>query len=199
MYYYCYCYFSWRKGSRKVKCLEFMGAIMWPWEGVFRPETPSWVAVKLSPRHWLNGHEFGTNSGRRWRRGKPGVLHAVHGVAELDMTEPQISNNLWGLCRVNSGSLGGSAHSHISSTFPLSLRISLLYTQQAREWIRLPRGSVVKNLSTNAGDPGSVPGSGRSPGERSGYPVRYYCLETPIDRGAWQTMGSQNDQTRLSN
>ena len=37
----------------------------------------------------------------------------------------------------------------------------------------------------NAGDLGSIPGSGRSPGEGNGTPLQYRCLENPIDRGAW--------------
>ena len=37
----------------------------------------------------------------------------------------------------------------------------------------------------NAGDPGSSPGLGRSPGEGNGNPLQYYCLENPMDRGAW--------------
>ena len=37
----------------------------------------------------------------------------------------------------------------------------------------------------NAEDPGSIPGSGRSPGEGNGNPLQYYCLENPMDRGAW--------------
>ena len=37
----------------------------------------------------------------------------------------------------------------------------------------------------NAGDPGSIPGSGRSPGEGNGNPFQYSCLENPIDRGDW--------------
>ena len=48
----------------------------------------------------------------------------------------------------------------------------------------LPRGSVVKNLPANTGDSqdmGSIPGSGRSPGERNGNPVQYSCLENPVD------------------
>ena len=45
---------------------------------------------------------------------------------------------------------------------------------------------MVKNLPTNAGNPGSIPGWGRSPGEKNGYPLQYSCLETPIDRGAWR-------------
>ena len=38
----------------------------------------------------------------------------------------------------------------------------------------------------NAEDPGSIPGSGRSPGESNGNPLQYSCLENPIDRGVWQ-------------
>ena len=48
---------------------------------------------------------------------------------------------------------------------------------------------VVKNLPASAGDirdVGSIPGSGRSPGERHGNPLQYSCLENPMDRGAWQ-------------
>ena len=46
-------------------------------------------------------------------------------------------------------------------------------------------GSVVKNLPVNAGDAGSVPGSGRSPGEGNSNPLQYSCLGNPIGRGAW--------------
>ena len=47
-------------------------------------------------------------------------------------------------------------------------------------------GSVVKNLPANAGNAGSIPGSGRSPAERNGNPVQYPCLGNPMDRGAWR-------------
>ena len=47
-------------------------------------------------------------------------------------------------------------------------------------------GSGGQDSAYNAGDPGSVPGLGRSPGERNGYPLQYSCLENPLDRGAWQ-------------
>ena len=47
-----------------------------------------------------------------------------------------------------------------------------------------PGGSVGKESSCNAGDPGSIPGSGRSPGEGNGYSVQYPSLENPMDRGA---------------
>ena len=46
--------------------------------------------------------------------------------------------------------------------------------------------SVVKNLLDNAGDVGSIPGSGRSPGEGKGNPLQYSCLGNPMDKGAWR-------------
>jgi len=49
-----------------------------------------------------------------------------------------------------------------------------------------PDDSVVRNLPINAGDWGSVPGSGRSPGGRNGNPLQYSCLKNPMDRGAWR-------------
>ena len=48
-----------------------------------------------------------------------------------------------------------------------------------------PGSSDSKENTCNAGDLGSIPGLGRSPGERSGSPLQYSCLENPIDRGAW--------------
>ena len=47
---------------------------------------------------------------------------------------------------------------------------------------------MVKNLSAIAGDTGSIPGSGRSPGEGNDNPVQYSCLENPMDREAWQAI-----------
>ena len=48
-----------------------------------------------------------------------------------------------------------------------------------------PGGSEVKASACNAGDLGSIPGLGRSPGEGNGNPLQYSCLENPIDGGAW--------------
>ena len=52
--------------------------------------------------------------------------------------------------------------------------------------VHFPDGSEVKASASNVGDPGSIPGSGRSPGEGNGTPLQYSCLENPKDRGAWQ-------------
>ena len=51
--------------------------------------------------------------------------------------------------------------------------------------ICFPDGLVVKNPPANAGDEGSVPGLGRSPGEGNGSPLQCSYLENPVDRGAW--------------
>ena len=56
------------------------------------------------------------------------------------------------------------------------------------------KAQMVENLPANAGDPGLIPGSGRSPGEGNGYPLQYSCPENSTDRGACQaplSMGSQ--------
>ena len=60
---------------------------------------------------------------------------------------------------------------------PASLTVSI------RPW-GFPGGSAVKNLPANAGDAGSSPGVGRSPGEGNGNPLLYSCLGNPMDRGA---------------
>ena len=57
-----------------------------------------------------------------------------------------------------------------------------------------PGGSDSKVSVNNAGDLGSIPGSGRSPGEGNDSPLQYSCQENPMDRGAWcrlLSMGSQ--------
>ena len=61
--------------------------------------------------------------------------------------------------------------------------------------------SMVKNLPANAGDVGSMPGSGRSSGEGNGNPLQYSCLGKPTDREAWCTTvhGVSKSRTRMSN
>ena len=64
-----------------------------------------------------------------------------------------------------------------------------------------PYSSDGKESACNAGDLGSIPGSGRSPGEENGNPLQYSSLENFIDRGAWQATvyGVAESWTRLSN
>ena len=63
-----------------------------------------------------------------------------------------------------------------------------------------PGGSDCKETACTAGDPGLIPGLGRSFGEGNGYPFQYSFLENPMDRGVWQAAvhGVTKSQTQLS-
>ena len=63
-----------------------------------------------------------------------------------------------------------------------------------------PGGSEDKVSACNAGDPGSIRGLRRSPGEGDGNPLQYSCLENPMDRGAWRATvhGVAKSRTQLS-
>ena len=66
--------------------------------------------------------------------------------------------------------------------------------------MHFPGGSGGKESACNAGDLGSIPGSGRFPGEGNGNPLQYSCLENYMDRGAWWALilVVVNSSTRLS-
>jgi len=73
----------------------------------------------------------------------------------------------------------------------------------SKERSGFPSGSVVKNLPAKAGDAGqkgSILGSGRSLGGGNGNPLQYSCLEYPMDRGAWRAIvhGVAKSWTQLS-
>ena len=63
-----------------------------------------------------------------------------------------------------------------------------------------PGDSDGKESACNTGDPGSIPGSGKSPGEGNDNPLQYSCLENSMDRGAWWAvvLGVTKNRTRLS-
>jgi len=63
-----------------------------------------------------------------------------------------------------------------------------------------PVGPVVKNPPINAGDTGSIPELGRSPGEGNGNPLQYSYLGNSMDRGAWETTvrGIAKSRTQLN-
>ena len=59
-----------------------------------------------------------------------------------------------------------------------------------------PNGSDGKESACNAKDPGLIPGLGRFPGEGTGKPLQYSCLENSMDRGAWQdAIPGESDMT----
>ena len=63
-------------------------------------------------------------------------------------------------------------------------RCDLMTKQQEPTRRGISGGLVVKNPSVYAGDTGSIPGSGRSPGDENSNPIQYSCLENHMDRGA---------------
>ena len=66
------------------------------------------------------------------------------------------------------------------------------------QWVKnLP---TMKETACNAGDPGSMPESGRAPGEGNGNPLQYSCMENPMNRGVWRATVHRftKSQTRLS-
>ena len=93
------------------------------------------------------------------------------------------------LCRTQQGDQEDSFH------WKPNLPVSLSWTARLPEhlqnkclWFKspcFPGGSDSEESACNAGDLGSIPGLGRSPGEGNGNPLQYYCLENPMDRGAW--------------
>ena len=64
----------------------------------------------------------------------------------------------------------------------LFVKISIEYLTHLWDF---PGGFDGEASAYNAGDPGSIPGSGRSSGEGNGNPLQYSCLENPMDGGAW--------------
>ena len=58
-------------------------------------------------------------------------------------------------------------------------------TERPGSFLGFPGGSEVKASASSVGDPGSIPGTGRSPGEGNGNPLQNSCLENPMDGEAW--------------
>ena len=99
--------------------------------------------------------------------------------------------------RLQSRGLSRVRHNWVTNTFtPGSLDSSLCYIQSGI----LHDGSDRKASVYNVRDLGSIPGSGRSPGEGNGNPLQCSCLENPMDREAWGAIihGVAKSQTWLS-
>ena len=75
-----------------------------------------------------------------------------------------------------------------------------MFIQIALEILGFPGDSDGKASADNAGDAGSIPGSGKRPGEGNGNPLQYSCPGNPTDRGAWWAIvhGVAKSPTRLS-
>ena len=81
-----------------------------------------------------------------------------------------------------------SAHKYIIVFIFSSISNSLIQINKHTYIQGFPGSSDGKESVCNAGDLGSIPGLGRSPGEGHGNPFQYPCLENPMDRGAWQAI-----------
>ena len=79
------------------------------------------------------------------------------------------------------------------SQFGTSLLFYVVSISISKSIYGFPGGSDGKESACNTGDPGLIPGSGRSPGEGNGNPLQYSCLENPmeVEPGGLQSMGSQ--------
>ena len=88
------------------------------------------------------------------------------------------------------------------STLSVAVTITFFFSYFNQDSILLTSlvAQIVNNLACSAGDPGSTPGSGRSPGEGNGNPLQYSCLENSMDRGGWQAIVHRvtKSQTPLS-
>ena len=104
-------------------------------------------------------------------------------------------------CSVNHG-LSSQQEMHIY-TYPCLIRLfrtAHIYSASPGCQLGFPGGSDGKESPCNAGDAGSIPGLGRSPGEGHGSPLQCSCLENSLDRGAWLAAvhGLAKSQTWLS-
>ena len=80
---------------------------------------------------------------------------------------------------MNESSIGGREQmAHFGSD-------TTTYLKEIEPFLGFPGGSEVKAPACNAGDQGSIPGLGRSPGEGNGTPLQYSLLENSMDGGAW--------------
>ena len=78
-------------------------------------------------------------------------------------------------------------HTHQNSKLDINRPFSGSFGEMWDLLVDFPVGSDGKESACNAGDPGSIPGWERSPGEGNGNPLQYSCLENPMDREAQQT------------
>ena len=76
-------------------------------------------------------------------------------------------------------------HAYFSLSHQLSVPFKYSLSFLIGSFRLFPDGSAVKNSPVKAGEEGLIPGLGRSAGEGNGHPHQDYCLENPMDRGAW--------------
>ena len=81
-----------------------------------------------------------------------------------------------------------SSHNFIISFFFFLMSMPFIYLELNLNLEAFLVAQTIKNVSANAGNPDSIPGSGRPLEEKNGNPLQHSCLENPMDRGAWWAM-----------
>ena len=114
------------------------------------------------------------------------------------------TNKLWGRVRISQGGKKvnrGLQDQYQRLGFSASRCADRYLMTCSKDAQGFPGGSVLKNPPADAGDVGSIPGLGRSPGEGNGNPLQDSCPGNPMDREAWQptvSAWSQKSQTPVS-
>ena len=141
-----------------------------------------WDGWMASPTQWT---WVWVNSGNWWWRGKPGVLQSMGSQRVGHDWAIELNWQVSSIQEERESFECGDLHNITGSTLGVG---------------GVPGGSVVKNLPANAGDTGSIAGSGRSPGEGNGNALQYSCLGNPMDRGAWWATvhGVRESRSQLS-
>ena len=127
------------------------------------------------------------NSGSWWWIGRPGMLRFMRSqrvghdwATELNWTEWLPWNKIRHNLLPNLPFHGSGIKS-----FHFQVIVYNCFSSPFMFFGAFPGGSDSKASACNAGDPGLIPGSGRSPGEGNGNPLQHSCLEHPMDGGAW--------------
>ena len=112
-----------------------------------------------------------------------------------------VSYGLWELCLGSLRPWMKIPTSRVYLSLPFQLFCVLCHAIHVSPFLPggFPDSSDGKESACNAGDPGSIPGLGRSSGEGNGYPLQCSCLENPRDGGAWwaAVYGVAQSRTRL--
>ena len=158
-----------------------------PWRRKWQP-TPLFLPGESHGQRSLSGFFRVTKSWKRLKR----LSTTQHRIGKDFPGSSDGREPAW-----NTGDLGST------SEWERSHRYSCLECIAMGLWWKkgFPGGLHSKESACNAGDPGLIPGLGRSPGEGNGNPLQYSCLGNPMDRGAWRATvhGVAKSRTWLSN
>ena len=121
------------------------------------------------------------------------------------VSQPWSEGRTWSLRRANypfQGLWAGRTRQGVSGeSVPHNLTehfVFISYLWRANNYADFPGGSVDKGSTCDAGDPGSNPRSGRSPGEENDKSFQYSCLEKPMDRGSWRAQSMRSQRVVLN-